>query len=121
MSAEPIEGLSRPDTAKGALQRVALEYLREKQARGEVPTSIRFLFYELEQRGEQSKRRREPRLKADGALTQPRMPAQNLTDAVTRLREIGLVPWDWIVDDHARSTTTPAIPRWPRGCWAGST
>jgi hypothetical protein len=83
--------LSGPETARGRLQRLALAYLHEKQDRGEIPTSIRFVFYELEQRGEQTK--------ATGGA---RKPAQNLTDAITWLRDVGLIPWDWIVDDSRR-------------------
>ena len=83
-----MSALSSPDTAKGQLQRIALDYLHEKEAAGEIPTSIRFVFYELEQRGLQSK-----------AQTSKRKPAQNLTDAITVLRDVGLIPWDWIVDN----------------------
>jgi hypothetical protein len=76
------------------LQRVALGWLRQKEGRGEIPTSSRFLFYELEQAGRVSKRAK----RLDGADSR-RKPDQNLIDAVTRLREAGLVPWDWIVDE----------------------
>jgi hypothetical protein len=46
------------------------------------------LFYELEQAGILSK-----------VPAGARRPEQNLIDAVKYLREVGLVPWDWIVDD----------------------
>jgi hypothetical protein len=102
-------GLSAPDTARGKLQRIALDLLHAKQAAGEIPTSIRFLFYELEQQGAQSKGERiNPR--TGGAYK--RKPAQDLTDAVTALREAGLIPWGWIVDDSRvvhRFGTTPSV------------
>ncbi len=42
-----MEGLSKPDTKAGRYQRACLELLREHEAEGAIPTSIRFLFYEL--------------------------------------------------------------------------
>ena len=54
-----------------------------------LPTSGRFLYYELEQLGVVSKSAREPAASAD----------QNTIDALTHLRETGLVPWDWIIDE----------------------
>ena len=52
------------------------------------------MFYELEQAGiipkayldEQGRRR-------------PRQPAQDVSDATMRLRQLGLVPWSWILDE----------------------
>ena len=43
-STEPA-GLSSPDSARGKLQRICLELLREHEAQGEdgLPTNIRFL------------------------------------------------------------------------------
>ena len=76
------------------MQRVALDWLRQKEGRGEIPTSICFLFYELSHTGRVSKRAK----RLDGGDSK-RKPDQNLIDAVTRLREAGLVPWDWIVDE----------------------
>jgi hypothetical protein len=55
---------------------------------GAIPTSARFLFYELVQRRQLSKER-------NGA----RRPDQDLHDALTDIREDGRVPWDWIVDE----------------------
>ena len=48
--------LSPPGTKTGHLQREALRVLREHEATGMLPTSIRFIFYELEQQGIVSKR-----------------------------------------------------------------
>jgi hypothetical protein len=59
-----------------------------------VPTSVRFLFYELEQAGEIPKAYRY----ANGSK-RARQPSQDVSDALTNLREAGLVPWEWIVDE----------------------
>jgi hypothetical protein len=80
--------LSSPSSRKGRLQRAAFALLRDHAAAGEIPTNGRFLFYELEQRGVVSKVRM-------GA----RAPDQDLTDATSHLRKVGLVPWDWLVDE----------------------
>jgi len=76
------------------MQRTALDWLRKKEANGEIPTNLRFLFYELEQAGEVSKNT----VKLDGTPGK-RKPSADLTSAVTHLRNIGLIPWDWIVDE----------------------
>jgi hypothetical protein len=103
MSDDVLEhvGLSRPNTAAGKLQRIALAWLKEKERRGEIPTSMRFVFYELEQQGHVSKRA----MRKDGGPSK-RKPDQNLCEAITLLREVGLVPWDWIVDE------TRAVTDW---------
>jgi hypothetical protein len=88
------EGLSAPHTAKGKLQRLVLRWLRAKHKAKEIPTSIRFVFYELEQQEHVSKRA----TNQDGTPSK-RKPGQNLTDAITDVRNAGLVPWDWLVDD----------------------
>jgi hypothetical protein len=87
--AEPA-GLSNPDSACGKLQRICLELLREHEAQGEdgLPTSARFLFYELVQRGVLSKEK-----------TGARRPDQVLHEALTHLRERGIVPWEWLTDE----------------------
>jgi hypothetical protein len=69
-------------------RRLLLVLLQEHERDDALPTSARFLFYELIQRGQIRKRRK-------GA----RWPDQNLIDALTRLREDGRVPWNWIVDE----------------------
>jgi hypothetical protein len=117
--------LSAPGAKRGRLQRAALEVLREHEARGELPTSGRFVFYELEQRGVIPKVYRN----TDGTR-RARTPAQDIADALYHLRETGTVPWAWIVDE------TRALDAWAyaptvgayvaaevRGaridCWAG--
>src|SRR5262249_38475812 len=72
----------------GALRDLLLALLQEHDRDGAIPTSARFLFYELVQRGELSKER-----------TGARRPDQNLHDALTDIREDGRVPWHWIVDE----------------------
>lgn len=88
-------GLSRPNTARGRLQRAVLAVLREHQADGALPTSNRFIFYELRQRGE---------IPLTARTVQPgkkvaRRHDQDLSDASKHLRDIGLIPWPWIVDE----------------------
>jgi hypothetical protein len=72
----------------GELRLALLELLNEHERDGALPTSSRFLFYELVQRGVLSK-------KSNGQ----RRPDQDLHVALTQLRESGEVPWDWIVDE----------------------
>jgi hypothetical protein len=86
--------LSRPDTKAGRLQRACLAVLAEHEADGAIPTSNRFIFYELVQRGEVPKHR----LDATGR-ERARKPSQDVADATLRLREQGIVPWTWIVDE----------------------
>jgi hypothetical protein len=82
---------------KAALLRRALhELLLEHESVGELPTSNRFLFYELRQRGGP--------LYGHRSRGQGRAQDQNLSDASTWLRNEGLVPWTWIVDE-TRSLT----------------
>jgi hypothetical protein len=86
--------LSDPSSQCGQLQRIALDWLQQKRARDEIPTSLRFLFYELEQQGHVSK----SPLRLDGK-PKKRRPDADLMDAVTHLRNQGIIPWDWIVDE----------------------
>ena len=97
-----MTGLSAAHTAKGRLQRALLERLRVHERDGTLPTSGRFLFYELVQAGV-------VRRPATGV----RRADQNLIDALTHLREVGtMVPWDWI-EDETRSLdewqTAPSV------------
>jgi hypothetical protein len=89
-----MDGLSAETTKKGRLQRACLDLLHEHEADGALPTSIRFLFYELLDRGVVPKAYRGP----DG-VEKKRTPGQDISDAVNVLREAGLVPWSWIVDE----------------------
>ncbi len=89
-----MDGLSAETTKKGRLQRACLDLLHEHEADGALPSSIRFLFYELLDRGVVPKAYRGP----DG-VEKKRTPGQDISDAVNVLREAGLVPWSWIVDE----------------------
>lgn len=87
--------LSKPHTKSGRLQRACLELWEEHKADGALPTSLRFLFYELEGRGIIPKAYLHP----DGTK-KPRQPHQDVSAAFTVLREAGLIPWDDIVDEE---------------------
>ena len=99
-------GLSRPNTCAGRLQRIAYATLLEHHANDEIPTNGRFLFYELEGLGHVFKI---PPPKKRGTSSRPG--PMELSEATMRLRELGLIEWDWIVDetrtlvewDHAAS------------------
>jgi hypothetical protein len=84
--------LSAPETKSGRLQRACLEVLSEHEDAGALPTSVRFIFYELVQSGIIEK-------KPAGGKVGGRRPDQDLCDALFKLREIGAVPWHWIVDE----------------------
>jgi hypothetical protein len=70
------------------LREALLRLLEEHRRDGALPTSGRFLFYELVARGIVSK-----------APTGKRRADQDMTEALTQLRENGDIPWDWIVDE----------------------
>jgi hypothetical protein len=70
------------------LRRWLISLLRDHEKNGELPTSGRFLFYELVQRGAVSK---------EGEGRQ--RPDQPVSKALTWLREQGHIPWEWIVDE----------------------
>ena len=46
-----LEGLSSENSKTGQLQRACLKILREHESENALPTSIRFVYYELIQRG----------------------------------------------------------------------
>jgi len=66
------------------LQRACLDLLREHEARGEVPTSGRFLYYELVQRG---------------VTPKGNASARQVMDALMYLRLNESIPWEWIIDE----------------------
>jgi hypothetical protein len=65
-----------------------LGLLQEHERDGMLPTSIRFVFYELEMRGAARKRR----VGGDDS-------ERYVTAAATSLRNDGTVPWNWLVDE----------------------
>ena len=87
--------LSRPDTCAGRLQRAAYRLLLDHEAAGEIPTNGRFIFYELYGRGIVFKR--DPDEPRRGTADRPG--PMELTEALTVLRKLGLIPWNWIVDE----------------------
>ena len=70
------------------LRAALLALLTEHERDDAIPTSNRFLFYELEGRGIVSKEQKGKR-----------RPDQDMTEALTQLRESGQIPWNWIVDE----------------------
>jgi hypothetical protein len=95
-----LSGLSAPETKAGRLQRECLAWLKQHKREGTIPTNGRFLIYELEQKGVIPKAYRD----ANGK-ERARTPAQDLSDATMRLRELGLVPWWWILDESRDVST----------------
>jgi hypothetical protein len=81
------------------LQEVLYEYIHGPRhlGSGALPTSARFLFYELLMDGHIDEKH------GTGA----RRPDQDVSDALMVLRREGLVPWEWIRDETRRLTTWP--------------
>lgn len=78
------------------LRQHLMRLYREHLAAGMLPTSGRFLFYELVQAAITEKH-------ASGILKpsakRQRRADQDITQALTQLRESGLIPWSAIVDE----------------------
>jgi hypothetical protein len=83
----------------GALRDLLVGLLEEHERDGAIPTSARFLYYELVQRGQLSKQ-----------STGKHHPDQIVHDALTDLRREGRVPWDWIVDELSPSRSLALKP-----------
>jgi hypothetical protein len=81
-------------TQIGRLRRACYDKLLQHEQDGAIPTNGRFIFYELEQDGVIPK----AYLNGDGTK-RARTPAQNVADALLKLREAGLIPWNWIIDE----------------------
>jgi hypothetical protein len=85
-------------TKKARTHRVVLDQLRVHERDGTLPTTARFLFYELEQRGEARKPSPDDvRPNKRRSIGWP-PGSQDITDALTCLRDEGEIPWEWIVD-----------------------
>lgn len=89
-----IRGLAHPSTKSGKVQRACLELIKEHERDGSLPTNGRFIFYEIVQRGILPKSYLDER-----GQKKPRQPAADVTDALTVLRRLRLVPWNWIEDE----------------------
>jgi hypothetical protein len=88
--------LSKPDSKAGRLQRHCLQLLAEHQRDGAIPTSGRFLFYELVSRAVIPK----DHYLGENGEKKKRTPAQDVSDALWHLRrKARIVPMDWIVDE----------------------
>ncbi len=94
MSGDISERLSRLDSKAGRLQRACLNLYLEHLRDGALLISARFMFYELVDRGIVPKLYR----KAEGTQRR-RTPSQDISDALTHLRELGPIPWEDIVDE----------------------
>jgi hypothetical protein len=101
ISAHDIDdnGLSAPNTKCGRLQRASLEQLLQHERDDAIPTNGRFLYYELEQAGVVPKHYLD-----DQGRKKPRQPEQDISEATMRLRQLGLVPWWWILDESREVT-----------------
>jgi hypothetical protein len=83
-----LDLLSSSDCERGKLQRICLDLLREHRDQGDdgLPTNNRFLGYELMQRQVIKKQNEKGKRRGD----------QNMHEALTHLRETGIVPWQWL-------------------------
>jgi len=119
------DALSAPNSKAGKLQRACLDLVRKHEREGTIPTNVTFLFYELEQQGVVPKHY----LDAAGSK-RARTPRQDISDATMRLRELGLVPWWWLVDESRKLTTwryaasaydyvAESVERVRIDCWRG--
>lgn len=86
-----------------------LALIREHAAAGGIPTNNRFVFYELEQRGQAMKPSpddvRPNRRRSHGWPPG----AADVNDGILRLREAGAFPWGWIIDE------TRTLTEWAYG------
>lgn len=112
-------GLSARGTKKGDLQRACLRLIRHHEAEGMLPTSIRFLYYELEMKGEIEKHGRKF------------SPGSEVSAATMTLRELELVEWSAIEDEtrtlnqwYGEATVAEAVEAMLHGArlnpWVGS-
>jgi hypothetical protein len=72
--------------------------MREHERNGEIPTNGRFAFYELEQRGIPKKYG----INAKSGRPYARLPLQDISVALMKLREQGLIPWGWLTDESRK-------------------
>jgi hypothetical protein len=112
-------GLSEPRYRTGMLQRACLALLAEHERDGAIPTSNRFLFYELVGRDVIPK-----------SYPGSRQPASYVSEATMNLRKLGKVPWSYLVDetrsldvwayaDAMKAGVLADLPRQRLDLWAG--
>jgi hypothetical protein len=89
-------------TKKARTQQVVLDLLGAHDEAEALPTSIRFVFYELEQVG--NARKPDPTDMRPNKRRSHGWPPgeQDIIDAVRDLREDGTIPWSWIEDETRR-------------------
>jgi hypothetical protein len=95
--------LSKIETIRNALRELLAQHRQEDT----LPTSARFLYYELVTLRVISKEK-----------TGKRRPDQNMIDALTDLRERGEIPWDWIVDETRSIEDYSGFPTIKKGVLA---
>src|SRR5260370_42238220 len=100
LTADESDALSAPESKAGRLQRACLALLKQHEHEGTIPTNGRFLFYELEQQGVAPKAYRD----ASGKERAP-TPAQDISDAPMRPRNVGPAPRDGTLAQSADATT----------------
>jgi hypothetical protein len=93
--------LSSRGTKAGRTQRAVVDLLdRHAGTDYGLPTTIRFVFYELEQAGLACKPSPDD-TRRNRRRSQGWPPGQqDVTDAVTHLRDAGVIPWGWIADEE---------------------
>src|SRR5262245_34950584 len=82
--------LSAPDTKKGKLQRICLAVLRVHERDGTIPTNSKFISYGLVQSGDIPKK---------PPPSQVRRPETAVHEALMRLRDKGIIPWNWLTEE----------------------
>jgi hypothetical protein len=92
-----VKLLAGQNSKSGRLQRALLVAISEHRESGAIPTSGRFLYYELEQRGVVAKDNTTSVWA--GVPARSRSWAQEISAALLALRKAGVVDWDEIVDE----------------------
>ena len=82
-----------PVSKRARIRELLLEAIKEHEDTDMLPTTGHYLFYELEQRGLATKQG------TSGKRNRGWPPGkQDLTDELTKMREEGVISWDWIAD-----------------------
>jgi hypothetical protein len=99
-----VNQYGRPGSKAARLREAVHRCLLAHEAAGELPTSNRFVYYELVQTAEvvdKTKRRSS----ASNGQPGSRGADQDLAVACKWLRDLGLVPWWWIIDETRQLTS----------------